>query len=239
MLKYHIFRKLNFVLAILGLIFTVIYYRYYGNFISPILFTLLLITLSTVYSYKYRRVVTRALKSLGNIPLPREKVKADIYVEQIRDTIRSIRAAAKERRELLLVTSFFENIDDIEDAVKKLYENYKKCRKFLDSKRNMVTEKEMEEIRQKIKYATGNRKKLLQGIYDNKQKTIDEIENIRGSLKESLLNLQYILSNLQQIETTINSVSVSSDAGSEYVRKASDSLSIFEELKGSLRKMRL
>lgn len=172
--------------------------------------------------------------------MPREKVKADIYVEQIRDTIRSIRAAAKERRELLLVTSFFENIDDIEDAVKKLYENYKKCRKFLDSKRNMVTEKEMEEIRQKIKYATGNRKKLLQGIYDNKQKTIDEIENIRGSLKESLLNLQYILSNLQQIETTINSVSVSSDAGSEYVRKASDSLEVFsEELKGSLRKMRL
>jgi len=104
----------------------------------------------------------------------------------------------------------------------------------------MVTEKEMEEIRQKIKYATGNRKKLLQGIYDNKQKTIDEIENIRGSLKESLLNLQYILSNLQQIETTINSVSVSSDAGSEYVRKASDSLEVFsEELKGSLRKMRL
>ena len=47
------------------------------------------------------------------------------------------------------------------------------------------------------------------GGYDNKKKTHEEIENIKGALKESLLNLQYILSNLQQIEVTINSVSVS------------------------------
>lgn len=55
-----------------------------------------------------------------------------------------------------------------------------------------------------------------------------------------MLNLQYILSNLQQIEATINSVSVSSGASSEDIRKASDTLEVFsEELKGSLRKLRL
>lgn len=240
MLKYHIFRKLNLVLAILGTIFTVVYYRYCGDFISPIIFTLLLITLSTIYSYKYGRVVTRALKSPRNVSLPQDKAKADIYVEQIRNTIRSIRTTSKSKRELLLVSSFFDNIDDIEEAVKKLYENYKRCRKFLENNRNIVTEEELENLRKKIENAGDSRKELLLGIYDNKRKTYEEIENIRGSLKDSLLNLQYILSNLQQIEATINSVSVSSGTSSEDIRKASDTLEVFsEELKGSLRKLRL
>lgn len=143
MLKYHIFRKLNLVLAILGTIFTVVYYRYCGDFIS----------LSTIYSYKYGRVVTRALKSPRNVSLPQDKAKADIYVEQIRNTIRSIRTTSKSKRELLLVSSFFDNIDDIEEAVKKLYENYKRCRKFLENNRNIVTEEELENLRKKIENA--------------------------------------------------------------------------------------
>ena len=153
MLKYHIFRKLNLVPAILGFVFTLIYYRSYGDFISPILFTLLIITLSTIYSYKYGRVVTRALDSLQSVPLPRDKAKADIYIEQIRETIRTVRATSKAKRELLLVISFFDNIDDIEKAVKKIYENYRKSRKFLDSNRNIVTEQELDELRVKIETA--------------------------------------------------------------------------------------
>ena len=153
MLKYHIFRKLNLVPAILGFVFTLIYYRSYGDFISPILFTLLIITLSTIYSYKYGRVVTRALDSLQSVPLPRDKAKADIYIEQIRETIRTVRATSKAKRELLLVISFFDNINDIEKAVKKIYENYRKSRKFLDSNRNIVTEQELEELRMKIETA--------------------------------------------------------------------------------------
>jgi len=121
-----------------------------------------------------------------------------------------------------------------------LYENYKRCRKFLENNRNIVTEEELENLRKKIENAGDSRKELLLGIYDNKRKTYEEIENIRGSLKDSLLNLQYILSNLQQIEATINSVSVSSGTSSEDIRKASDTLEVFsEELKGSLRKLRL
>ena len=111
---------------------------------SPSLFTLLLITLSTIYLYKYMRVVTMALSSFQNVPLPRDKAKADIYVAKIRETIRSIRTTSKAKRELLLVISFFDNIDD---------ENYRKSRKFLDSNRNIVTEQELEELRMKIETA--------------------------------------------------------------------------------------
>lgn len=120
---------------------------------SPSLFTLLLITLSTIYLYKYMRVLTMALSSFQNVPLPRDKAKADIYVAKIRETIRSIRTTSKAKRELLLVISFFDNIDDIEKAVKKIYENYRKSRKFLDSNRNIVTEQELEELRMKIETA--------------------------------------------------------------------------------------
>ncbi|HOA54764.1 MAG: hypothetical protein WBL32_05055 [Acetivibrionales bacterium] len=240
MLKYHIFRKLNFVLAAFGLIFTLFYYRYYGDVISPVLFTLLTITLSTTYSYKYRRIVQKALKSVRYASMPWDKANVDICVEQIRDTIKSIRDTSKTKKELLLVTSFFDNIDDIEETVKKLYDTYKMSKNFLDNNRNIVTEEELEELRKKIENADGTRKELFQGIYDNKKKTYEEIENIKGALKESLLNLQYILSNLQQIEVTINSVSVSNNTYRRDIRQVSDTLEVFsEELKGSLKKLRL
>ena len=169
-----------------------------------------------------------------------DKANVDICVEQIRDTIKSIRDTSKTKKELLLVTSFFDNIDDIEETVKKLYDTYKMSKNFLDNNRNIVTEEELEELRKKIENADGTRKELFQGIYDNKKKTYEEIENIKGALKESLLNLQYILSNLQQIEVTINSVSVSNNTYRRDIRQVSDTLEVFsEELKGSLKKLRL
>jgi methyl-accepting chemotaxis protein len=227
---------------VFGFIFAIIYHRNYGDFISPIIFTIIIITLSTIYSYKYRRVVKKALRTVKNAPLPQDKANVDICVEQIHKTIKSILSVSKAKRNLLLVTNFFQNIDDIEEAVKKLHDNYKKSKNFLDNKRNIVTEQDLEELQKKIENTDDSKRELIQAIYDNKKKIYDEIENIRGSLMESLLNLQYILSNLQQIEVTINSVSVSviNETNTRDIREASSTLETFsEELKGSLNKMRL
>jgi hypothetical protein len=111
---------------------------------------------------------------------------------------------------------------------------------FLDSNRNIVTENELKELMGKISEANGNKKLMYQKIYDKKKKTYDEIESIRGSLVDNLLNLQYILSNLQQIQVTINSASISSESDDREIREASNSLETFsEELKGSLNRMRI
>jgi len=239
MLK-HIFRGLNITIAFFGFLFTIIYYAFYGNALSPILFTLLLLTLSTVYSYKYKKTGAKRSKMQNSKQPSQVRDNADICVEEINQTIKSIISMSKDKKDLLLVTSFFQNIDEIEETVKKFYENYKKSKNFLKNNRNIVTEKELDELRRKIGSVTGNKKELYEKIYDNKKKIYDEIESIQGSFMESLLNLQYILTNLQQIQVTINSVHFNNTTADREIMEVSDRLEVFsEELKGSLNKMRI
>lgn len=240
MLMKHIFRKLNVFIAIFGFLFTIIYYIDFGDALSPILFTLLALTLSTTYSYKYRNVAKKVSKVLKSVPVSHDKANADICVDKIHQTIKSILAVSRDKKNLLLVTNFFKNIDEIEETVSKLHENYKKSKNFLDHNHNMVTERELEELQKKIDKVSDNKKRLYEKIYDNKKKIYDEIESIRGSLMENLLNLQYILSNLQQIQVTINSVNFSNDTDEKEMREAGNRLETFsEELKGSLNRMRI
>jgi len=121
MLK-HIFRKLNIFIACFGILFTVIYYINFGDALSPILFTLLAMALSSVYSYNGNAEAKKAKIGGKKLP-PQIRDNADICVEEINKNVKSIMATAKEKKDMLLVTSFFRNIDEIDETVNRFYEN--------------------------------------------------------------------------------------------------------------------
>lgn len=240
MIKNHILNKINIAIAVIGLFFSVFYYEVYANFMSPFLLTLIALALHTIYSYKYK-TYRNTPKGFSKVYAPPQgKSKADICVEDIRRTIDSIIEVSKNKRNLLLVKDFFKNINDIEKTVKKIHYNYKNSKNFIDTNRNIVTEDELKMLEKKIGESNGNKKLMYQKIYEKKKKTYDEIESIRGSLVDNLLNLQYILSNLQQIQVTINSVSISNESDDRDIMEVGNSIETFsEELKGSLNRMKI
>ena len=240
MLKNHILNKINIVIAVVGFFLSIFYYAAYDNFMSPFLMTIITITLHTIYSFKYK-TYDKTPKEFSKIYAPPQgKSKADICVEDIKKTIDLIMEDSKDKKNLLLVTDFFKNIKEIEDTVKKIHDNYKNSKNFIDTNRNIVTEDELQMLEKKIGESNGNKKLMYQKIYDKKKKTFGEIESIQESLVDNLLNLQYILSNLQQIQVTINSVSISNESDDRDIREVGVSIETFsEELKGSLNRMKI
>jgi hypothetical protein len=240
MIRKLFFNSRNLAIIICGIIFTAVYSDALYFNLKPIIFTLILLILSILYSGifdRYQYLVTQKVSDVVNTV--KDTYEIDTYVAAIEKAIKILKAKSKENKKYLIISKFMDEIEEFEQVLPMLVENYKRGKSYLE-KNGALIESEVKAIEKKCEKAKGEAKTIYEKALNEKRLTLNEIENIKASVDETESKFEYMLSTLQKIEAYIESSELGDALNDEDAVNLNSNLEIFSEtIKDTIKKMKI
>lgn len=228
----------NTIILLLGILLTGVFYIRYDEIIKPIVFTAVLLAFSMLYPILF-----------GGNGNTESKLKAGLFdndrvddinnlVHRINKSIRYIKSRTEDISRLTIVSRFMGEMDEFEDAIPDLVEDYKRGLGFIQ--KNNTIPKEILDLEKKVTVVKDTARETYQKALNEKHLTLQEIENIKMYLEESESKLHYILSTLQKIEAIVEATEFEQELSDEDMGNLNTNLETFSEsLKGVIHSMKL
>lgn len=228
----------NTIILLLGILLTGVFFIRYDNIIKPIVLTAMMLSFSVLYPIIFYSAGNVDNK-LGSGLFANERVdEVNNVVHRINKSIRYIKSRTEDNSRLTIVSRFMDEINEFEDAIPELVEDYKRGLGFIQ-KNNTIT-KEILSLEKKVTIVKGTAREIYQKALNEKRSTLQEIENIKTYLDESESKLHYILSTLQKIEAIVEATEFEHELSDEDMGNLNTHLETFSEsLKGVIHSMKL